>query len=425
MGLCVSMNVKGKVILLVGGGHVALRKARLFLAEGAIVHVVAPKFHEAFTSMPCHFIYSKYHMQYLKGCFIAVAASNQHKVNAQVIQDANTLGILSMSVEIDEHAHMHALMYHDNGDFQLAVSTKQQAPALNRIMLEDVVQYVEVHYTRRLYLLRELRKRILSNTRIENKHDVLRFLAKADIKILQFLLDAITKKKCLLLCFHGVKPKESIDEISSFIKLLEDNIQNHAVWFTFLSDPILQSVNQKEYKVLPISLIMNLLPKFDIHTILYPMLFQEGRFYDAMLTHAGIYTRVCKPPFHTKDEMRELIQVCLQAYKDYEHMICIYHSSKIGRFASLLEGVKDEFSNVVFIHEAYKNVVDIPFHDEVVTVFPLYMLKGMHMCNETDGTSSLSKRLKEQNCNVLCNTDSCLKQKDIRKLLIEKIIQEM
>lgn len=424
MGLCVSIDIKDRVILIVGGGHVALRKAQLFLKEGAVVSIVAPQIQEAFFSMPCTCIHKAYDKHDLHGCFMVVAASNEHVVNTQVIHDANTLGILSMSVEQDADARMHALAYHDNGNFQLAVSTKKQVPALNRVILDDVVRYVDKRYTQRLTILKELRKYILSNTKIENKHDVLRYLAKSNIDILQFVLDAIHKQKCMVLCFHGVRPEESIDEIKSFIEQVKSQLSAYAVGFAYLSNAIVKSVNVSEHKVLSITSIMDILSFFDIETTLYPMLFQEGRFYDELLTYANAYTRVCKPPFHNVSDMRELIRVCFNVHKEQQHMICIYHSSKIGKFASLLDEVKKDFPNVLFLHEAYKDAMDIPYHDEVVSIFPLYMLKGRHMCCDLSITSPLMKQLSENNCKVLCNTDSCLKQRDIQKLCIDKIVKE-
>lgn len=425
MGLCVSIDMKDKVILFVGGGRVALRKAERFLSEGAKIRIVAPYRKEEFAQIPCIYMQKEYEYSDLQDCFMVVAASDAHEVNERVIQDAKAAHILCMSVERDSKADVHALVYDETGSFQLAVSTKQHYPALNQVILQDVKQYVADTYEERLQLLIQLRTLILMNTSMTNKYEILRFLAKANKNLLTFLLEAIEKKACILLCFHGVKPKASMCDIQTFLQDVRAEIHGVTVGFAFLSNPVVKIVNQETNEVLPLSLAMQFLSCFDIHTTLYPMLFQEGRFYDQMCMFHHEQTTICEPPFRTKEDIRELIHTCLQVHPEANHMICIYHSSKTGKFANLLEEIKAEFSEVLFLHEAYKRDIHLPYHGKTISIFPLYMLQGMHMHHDTDKDSSLFHQLKENACTIVCNEESCLKQRDLKRLIIRKIIYEM
>lgn len=417
--------MQDKVILFVGGGRVALRKAKRLRNEGAKIRIVAPYRNVEFAQIPCSYIQKEYEYSDLQDCFMVVAASDAHEVNERVMQDAKAAHILCMSVERDSKADVHALVYDEEGSFQLAISTKQQYPALNQVILQDVKQYVATTYEERLQLLIQLRALILMNTSMTNKHEILRFLANANKNLLAFLLEAIEKKACILLCFHGVKPKASMCDIQTFLQDVRAEIHGVAVGFAFLSNPVVAIVNQEMNEVLPLSLAMQFLSCFDIHTTLYPMLFQEGRFYDQIGMYAHDKTTICEAPFRTKADIRELIQTCLQVHPEANHMICIYHSSKIGKFASLLEAIKAEFSEVLFLHEAYKRDIHLPYHEETISIFPLYMLQGMHMQQDTHKDSPLFQQLKENACTIVCNEESCLKQQDLKMLIIKKIISEV
>ena len=51
MSIAIALHLQGKRVLIIGGGAVALRKARQFADEQALVTVLAPSFISAFDAL--------------------------------------------------------------------------------------------------------------------------------------------------------------------------------------------------------------------------------------------------------------------------------------------------------------------------------------------------------------------------------------
>lgn len=95
------IDLTGQKVVLVGGGNIALRRARTLLQFGAQVVVIAPTLHPdmpAVTHIP-----RPYRPGDLEGAVLAVAATNCPEVNHQVGQEANARSI-PVSVASDASA---------------------------------------------------------------------------------------------------------------------------------------------------------------------------------------------------------------------------------------------------------------------------------------------------------------------------------
>jgi len=90
-------NLKGRTVLIVGGGEIALRKARLLSDAGARLRVVAPSIEAQLVELvqagagEC--LDRGYARQDLQGCVLAIAATDDEPLNATVSQHANALGV--------------------------------------------------------------------------------------------------------------------------------------------------------------------------------------------------------------------------------------------------------------------------------------------------------------------------------------------
>ena len=85
------IDLRGKQALVIGGGTIALRRVGVLLEFGAQVTIIAPqcsKVPEGAVHLP-----RNYEPGDLFGAFLAVAATNDRRVNHQVGLDAKALGI--------------------------------------------------------------------------------------------------------------------------------------------------------------------------------------------------------------------------------------------------------------------------------------------------------------------------------------------
>ena len=144
--LPVFLDINQSTCLVVGGGEVAARKANLLLEAGARVCVVAPELGDTLTRMgrgdKFRHISGRFALEHLDGCRLAVAATDDPEVNAEVARVGRELNI---PVNVADHP--------DSGDFivpsvvdrspvVIAVSTGGASPVLARLLrarLESLV----------------------------------------------------------------------------------------------------------------------------------------------------------------------------------------------------------------------------------------------------------------------------------------------
>lgn len=94
--LPIAINIENKKILVVGGGKVALQKAKILSQYTNNLTFLAveflPELLESFGS--CNFIKEKYKKKYLKDFYIVYACTNDEKINKKISKDARKLSIL-------------------------------------------------------------------------------------------------------------------------------------------------------------------------------------------------------------------------------------------------------------------------------------------------------------------------------------------
>jgi precorrin-2 dehydrogenase/sirohydrochlorin ferrochelatase len=120
-------------VVLVGGGAVAVRKARTLLDAGARLVIVAEKVTDALTELcakhAAELVRSRYSKQYITGAVLVIAATNDPKVNEQVYRDCQALEILCNVVDDPPHCDFFVPAVVKRGDLQIAVGTEGYCPA--------------------------------------------------------------------------------------------------------------------------------------------------------------------------------------------------------------------------------------------------------------------------------------------------------
>jgi siroheme synthase-like protein len=132
----VSLNVRGRKCVVVGGGQVALRKVRTLLEHGANVDVISPELCPELGQLAdrgsIHICSREYQEEDLVGAFIVIAATDDGDVNRRVVDEARRKAIMINVVDDADTSDFIAPSYLQRGDITIAVSTAGRSPALAR-----------------------------------------------------------------------------------------------------------------------------------------------------------------------------------------------------------------------------------------------------------------------------------------------------
>lgn len=132
----ISLNVRGRKCVVIGGGQVALRKVRTLLEHGANVAVISPELCAGLGQLAdkdsIHVLNRVYQEGDLTGAFITIAATDDSSVNQQVIGEARRKAVMINVVDDADNSDFIAPSYLQRGDITIAVSTAGRSPALAR-----------------------------------------------------------------------------------------------------------------------------------------------------------------------------------------------------------------------------------------------------------------------------------------------------
>jgi precorrin-2 dehydrogenase/sirohydrochlorin ferrochelatase len=154
-------------VVLVGGGAVAARKAEPILKAGARLVVVAERIGEALRGLcegtKAELIEGKYSKAHLAGATLAIAATNNEKLNAQIYKDCQELEILCNVVDSPEHCDFFVPAVVKRGDLQIAVGTEGNCPAYAGHLRKKLEKIFTDKHGEFLSELEAIRKRIIEN----------------------------------------------------------------------------------------------------------------------------------------------------------------------------------------------------------------------------------------------------------------------
>ena len=131
-------NLKGRNVLLVGGGEVALRKGRLLADAGAALKVVAPEIDPQLTELALHSQGSVqlrgYQADDLQDICLVIAATDDEPLNAQISVQAQALGVPVNVVDAPKLCSVIFPAIVDRSPLIIAVTSGGDAPVLARLI---------------------------------------------------------------------------------------------------------------------------------------------------------------------------------------------------------------------------------------------------------------------------------------------------
>lgn len=162
-------QLRDKPCLLVGGGEVAERKARLLLDAGAVLTVNALSFNEKFIrwqeQQRATLVQGDFDPDLLTGTWLVIAATDDREINQQVYDCASQQQIFCNTVDDVQSASFIMPSIIDRSPLMVAVSSGGSAPVLARILREKLESLLPLHLGQLAALAGKLRQRVQSRFR--------------------------------------------------------------------------------------------------------------------------------------------------------------------------------------------------------------------------------------------------------------------
>lgn len=157
-------DLKRRPCLVVGGGDVAWRKARMLLKAGADVRVIAPVLNQAFQQaielQQVSHVADEFESSHLDGIFLAIAATERKAVNALVYQSANQRQVLVNVVDDTQRCSFIIPSIIDRSPIIVAISSSGKAPVLARLIREKLEALLPQHLGRMATIAGNFRARL-------------------------------------------------------------------------------------------------------------------------------------------------------------------------------------------------------------------------------------------------------------------------
>ena len=164
----VNLDMTNRRCVIIGGGDVAERKAERLIECGAQVTIVSPLLtpllEERKKARQIVHVDRDYEEKTLHGAFMVIGATDRNEINAQISQDALSLGILVNIVDDPDKCNFILPSLVQQGDLSIAISTGGKSPALAKKLREDMQQQYGPEYQVLLRIMGSLRKKVLTQS---------------------------------------------------------------------------------------------------------------------------------------------------------------------------------------------------------------------------------------------------------------------
>ena len=133
----ISLKLQQQPCLIVGGGHIAYRKAVLLAKAGAVIHVIAPEIEsnlqEIVESSQGQYVQAPFSPDIqLRNYRLVIAATNDKAVNIQVFEACEAEKILVNSVDDPPHCRFMVPAIIDRSPLVVSIATNGTSPVLSR-----------------------------------------------------------------------------------------------------------------------------------------------------------------------------------------------------------------------------------------------------------------------------------------------------
>lgn len=192
---------------VVGGGIVALRKVRVLLKSSNNITVISPELCAQlkilYKKKAFYYHKSEYKSFFIKDAFLIIAATNDQKVNKQIVADANKMGKLINVVDVPNQCNFYLPAVIDKKGILLSISTQGAFPGLAK-KIRQATEVMIKKYADNIRILVKLREEIKNNY--------------IDKKVKKQLMDALLDEQVLELVEK--KQVRKIEELKAYLNIL-------------------------------------------------------------------------------------------------------------------------------------------------------------------------------------------------------------
>lgn len=157
------LQLQGQPITIIGGGKVALRKAKAFVTFGGEVTVISHQFEPELLALSVKCVTGEYTEADLEGSFVVVAATNDPAVNLAIGNYCREHRMLCNVIDNPKLSTLTMPAYMKRGDLVISVSTGGTSPSLAKQIKKELEASYSEAYVAYLELLGELRSHIITH----------------------------------------------------------------------------------------------------------------------------------------------------------------------------------------------------------------------------------------------------------------------
>jgi siroheme synthase-like protein len=144
------VKLKGRLVVVVGGGNIAEAKIPGVLSAGARIRLIAPSVTPQIAEWvrfgKIDWRQKEFDEADLKGAFLVIAATSAPGVNGAVFQEAEARRLLCNAVDDIKHCHFYYGAVVQRGDLQIAISTNGKSPALAQRLRQELEEQFAPEY---------------------------------------------------------------------------------------------------------------------------------------------------------------------------------------------------------------------------------------------------------------------------------------
>jgi precorrin-2 dehydrogenase/sirohydrochlorin ferrochelatase len=197
----VFLDLKGKKVVVVGGGEVATRKVQTLLQCGASVDVVGRRLKDKLKGQgdreEIRYLGGEFREGHLEDAFLVIAATDDESLNRRIGGAAQQRGILFNAVDQPADCTFIVPSIVNRGDLLIAISTSGKSPALAKKIRQQLESQFGREYEMFLKIMGRIREEVLSLGLVQTENSRI-FQEVIDAGMLGAVLrldrDAVTSK---------------------------------------------------------------------------------------------------------------------------------------------------------------------------------------------------------------------------------------